>query len=207
MGEKATSDFWEPRQGEMYRKGLSEPACWSGCVNPSPLRVLGCGGSKDGFHSFTSGFLFAHTLSCQTPGCKHSCLFIYYFATIRIQWWLLKTFILLFQWRQSSSKVVGALRGLARIGGLSFGWEAPTNLSKAQGGQLWPFGAVCMGCIKPNDVCLGFSNFFFFSSDQYVQLPLLRPFASLLRMLLFSSHNSWDEWIRLIDRLASLVLT
>lgn len=47
-----------------------------------------------------------------------------------------------------------------------------------------------MGCIKPNDVCLGFSNFFFFSSDQYVQLPLLRPFASLLRMLLFSSHNS-----------------
>lgn len=83
------------------------------------------------------------------------------------------------------------MRGLARSGGLSVGREAPTNWSRARGRQLWPFGAVCMGCIKPNDVCLGFSNFFFFlNSDQYVQLPLLRPFDSLLRMLFFSSHNS-----------------
>lgn len=145
-------------------------------VDASIRRLWECWGSKDGFHSFTSGFLFAHALSCQTLGCKHSCLFIYYFATIRIQWWLLKTFILLFQWRQSSSKVVGALRGLARVRGLSFGWEAPTNLSKAQGRQLWPFGAVCMGCIKPNDVCLGFSNFFFF-------LALINTFSCL-----FSDH-------------------
>lgn len=82
------------------------------------------------------------------------------------------------------------MRGPACSGGLSVGREAPTNSSRARGRQLWPFGAVCMGCIKTNDVCLGFSNFFFLNSDQYVQLPLLRPFAPLLRMLFFSSHNS-----------------
>lgn len=53
-------------QGEMGRKGLSELACWSRSINPSPLRVLGRGSSKDGFHSLTSAFFFVHTLSCQT---------------------------------------------------------------------------------------------------------------------------------------------
>lgn len=87
------------------------------------------------------------------------------------------------------------MRGLARSGGLSAGREAATNSSRARGGQLWPFGSVCMGCIKPNDVCLGFANFFFFffNSDQYVQLPLLRPFASLLRMFFSSTIAEMNE--------------
>lgn len=74
----------------------------------------------------------------------------------------------------------GALRGspLGRV----------TDFSRTAARQLWPFGAVCMGCIKPNVLfSLPIFVFFLLNSDQYVQLPLLSPLASLLRMLPFSS--------------------
>lgn len=80
-------------QGEMDRKGLSELACRSRSINPSPLRVLGCGSSKDGFHSLTSAFFFVHTLSCQIGGLQA-------FLLIYLLFWCPKdtmlTFVLIF---------------------------------------------------------------------------------------------------------------
>lgn len=64
----------------MYRKGLSAAACWSRCINPSALRVLGHGSSKDGSHSSTAAFLpCTHSKLSDFVCCEHPCLFICYF--------------------------------------------------------------------------------------------------------------------------------
>lgn len=188
----------------MHRKGLSELACRSRCINPSPLRVLGRGSSKAGFHSFTRVFFFlsAHTLSCQTLWAAGipAYLFIYYPGALRMQPGLsFYYFILFFFYSEGDGGVLKLQQRqlLRALQGSRLGESHRPAPAKSAHWQLWPFGAVCMGCIKPNDVCLVFfffswQFFFFLNSDQYVQLPPLRPFAFLLRMLLFL----FSQWLR-----------
>lgn len=181
----------------MHRKGLSELACRSRCINPSPLRVLGRGSSKAGFHSFTRVFfLCAHFKLSDFVGCRHSCLFIYLLSCCPKD--AAMTFVLLFHFIFFYSEGDGVVlklqqRQLLRaLQGSRLGKSHRPTPAKSARRQLWPFGAVCMGCIKPNDVCLVFflANFFFF-------LTLINTFSCLLsdHLLLscvccfFSSHN------------------
>lgn len=169
---------------------------------------------------FHQGFFFfsAHTLSCQTLWAAGipAYLFIYYPGALRMQPGLLFYYFILFFFYSEGDGGVLKLQQrqlLRALQGSRLGESHRPAPAKSARRQLWPFGAVCMGCIKPNDVCLVF--FFFFLAIFFFFWTLINTFSCLLsdHLLLscvccfFSSHNGWDEWIRLIDRLASLFLT
>lgn len=157
---------------------------------------------------FHQGFFFlcAHFKLSDFVGCRHSCLFIYLLS------WCPKdaavTFVLLFYfiffipreteefWSCSSDSSCVLCRAL--------GWVKVTDQlqQKAHAGScglLEPFVWAALNQMT----CVFFFFFFlviffFLNSDQYVQLPPLRPFASLLRMLLFL-FSQWLRWMNKAD--------